>query len=226
MNTKYTQPSFTTKAFHCPICGVYSKQEWKKLSKARTVHEVYEENLSDSLFLKSNWDKPFYVSICDHCNEESVWYKKNLIYPLNGNSPPPHVDMPEKIKSLYLEASAIVVPSPKGASALLRLTLEELMISLGAKGKSIDAKIGYLVEQGLRKEIQQAMDIVRIVGNGAVHPGTINLDDDTEMANRLFGLINLIVESMITQPKEIEGMYKTLPKKKILGIEQRDKKKK
>ena len=67
-----------------------------------------------------------------------------------------------------------------------------------------------MVKKGLPAKVQQALDIVRVVGNNAVHPGQIDLKDDTETANSLFGLINLIVDVMVTQPKEIEKMYKSI----------------
>jgi hypothetical protein len=66
------------------------------------------------------------------------------------------------------------------------------------------------VQKGLDKRIQQALDVVRVVGNAAVHPGQIDLRDDKTIANKLFGLVNVIVESQITQPQHIEAMYDTV----------------
>ena len=45
----------------------------------------------------------------------------------------------------------------------------------------------------------------------AVHPGTVDLADDSETVNKLFKLVNLIVEEMITKPREINGLYEELP---------------
>ena len=56
-----------------------------------------------------------------------------------------------------------------------------------------------------------------------MHPGQINLDDNNETAHRLFELINLIANTMITQPKEIDNIYNTLPKEKLKSITERDK---
>lgn len=51
------------------------------------------------------------------------------------------------------------------------------------------------------------------------------MDDTSKVANHLFGLVNMIVEQMITQPKEIETMYKDLvPKKDKEKIKKRDQK--
>src|SRR5229473_2853992 len=54
-------------------------------------------------------------------------------------------------------------------------------------------------------------DIIRVIGNNAVHPGTIDLRDDQATALALFDLLNLIVDEMITRPREIDEIYKRLP---------------
>ena len=56
-------------------------------------------------------------------------------------------------------------------------------------------------------DVQRALDIVRVVGNNAVHPGVIDFRDNPEIALKLFKLINIIVEQMITQPKELSELY-------------------
>ena len=66
------------------------------------------------------------------------------------------------------------------------------------------------------------MDIVRIVGNEAVHPGEINLDDNSEMAIKMFRLMNMIIEKMIIDPRELEELYNTMPDDKLEGIKNRD----
>ena len=63
--------------------------------------------------------------------------------------------------------------------------------------------------------LQQAMDTVRIVGNDAVHPGEINVDDNKEIAYMMFKLINFIVEKMVVEPKVIEAIYNTMPEEQI-----------
>ena len=106
---------------------------------------------------------------------------------------------------------------------MLRLVIQKLCKHLGEKGKDINEDIASLVSKGLSPKVQQGLDIVRVVGNNAVHPGQIDLKDDTETANRLFGLVNLIANVMITQPKHVEEMYKTVvPKTQRDAIDKRD----
>jgi len=52
--------------------------------------------------------------------------------------------------------------------------------------------------------------------------GQIDLNDSKEIAYKLFELINIIAQTMITQPKEISNMYSSLPGDKLEGIEKRD----
>jgi len=72
-------------------------------------------------------------------------------------------------------------------------------------------------------QIQQALDIVRVVGNHAVHPGKIDLKDDKATVVRLLELVNLIAEQMISQPKHVKAMFDSLPDEQRQQIERRDK---
>lgn len=145
-----------------------------------------------------------------------------MIYPFGGAAPLPNPDMPEDIKKDYEEARSVLSISPRGSAALLRLAVQKLCKELGEKGKNINDDIASLVQKGLPARVQQALDIVRVTGNDAVHPGTIDLNDTPDIAAKLFGLVNLIVDNQITQPKVIDELYGGLPIDKLQGIQQRD----
>ena len=91
-------------------------------------------------------------------------------------------------------------------------------------GKNINSDIAALVKKGLDPRVQQALDVVRVIGNNAVHPGQIELKDDRVTAEKLFGLVNLITEIMISQPKHVGAMFDSLPEAVREGIEKRDNK--
>ena len=72
--------------------------------------------------------------------------------------------------------------------------------------------------------VQKALDVVRVVGNKAVHPGQIAFDvDSKETAIALMKLVNMITVRMITEPKEIDSMFEQLPDTAKNAIENRDK---
>jgi len=70
--------------------------------------------------------------------------------------------------------------------------------------------------------VQKSLDVVRVVGNEAVHPGTMDLKDDRDTATTLFGLVNAITDQMITHPKTVNAMYEKLPPGKKAAIAARD----
>lgn len=143
----------------------------------------------------------------------------------NDSLPKPHKDMPISIREDYEEAQDVFPYSARSAAALLRLALQKLCKELGEKGKDINDDIRSLVKKGLPDHIQQALDIVRIVGNEAVHPGVINIRDNPEIAMELFTLINEIVEDQIAMKQRIKTRYDSLPKTKLKAIEEKDAKK-
>jgi hypothetical protein len=163
------------------------------------------------------------ISKCYSCDRIAVWRADELIYPVNHLSIAPNDGMPDDVKADFMEANEIIDKSPRGAAALLRLCVQKLMPHLGEKGDNINDDIASLVKKGLDIRIQRALDVVRVVGNNAVHPGQIDLKDDKTIATKLFGLVNVIVESQITQAKHIEEMFETVvPESVKAQIEKRD----
>ena len=146
-----------------------------------------------------------------------------MISPSNASIMPPSSDLRKDIQEDYNEARSILTTSPRGAAAILRLCIQKLCQQLGLPGRNLDEDIGTLVKNGLPARIQKALDIVRVIGNNAVHPGVLDITDDIETASKLFELVNHIAYSMITQPKEIEGLYTTkVPEAQKERIEKRD----
>lgn len=100
--------------------------------------------------------------------------------------------------------------------------MQKLCAVLGEPGKDINKDIGSLISKGLSGKVQQALDIVRVIGNEQVHPGVLDVRDNPEIVLQLFGLINYIVEDRISRPRELENLYGRLPPEKLRGIEGRD----
>lgn len=164
-----------------------------------------------------------HVSRCFVCDREALWLGDQLTYPRReADVAEPNLDLPPDVKGDYEEAALVLADSPRSAAALLRLALQKLCSFLVGRHGDIDEMIGELVKRGLSPMIQQALDVVRVIGNEAVHPGTIDLRDDHGTASRLFTLINLVAEAMITQPRHVQELYSSLPPNKLKGIEDRN----
>lgn len=217
---KHIAPALNLKSFHCPHCGVVSEQTWsdRGVSCGYTQKQANGQSIGTSYPLENTA-----VAKCKHCNLFSMWHNQKMVFPLTGNVEMANPDLPEDIKNDYNEAKDIVNISPRGAAALLRLAVQKLCIHLGEKGANINDDIKSLVKKGLPQTMQQALDSVRVVGNNAVHPGTIDLNDNIEIAYALFGFVNIICEMLISQPKKVKEYYeKHIPENIRNGIEKRD----
>lgn len=164
-----------------------------------------------------------HLSKCFACKKLAIWVGDKVHFPnTEAAVPSSNEDIPGDIRRDYAEAAEIVGSSPRAAAALLRLAIQKLCSHLLEREGAINEMIGDLVSRGLSPLIQRALDVVRVIGNEAVHPGSIDLRDDQTTAMQLFGLVNLIAEAMISQPKHVMALYGTLPPDKVAGIEQRD----
>jgi hypothetical protein len=145
-----------------------------------------------------------------------------LLFPPEVHGEEPNEDLPVDILTDYAEARRILNLSPRGAAALLRLAVQKLCKHLGEGGRNLNLDIACLVEKGLSPIVQKSLDAVRVIGNEAVHPGTLDLKDGRETASKLFRLVNVIAEQMITHPRHVSEIYEELPEAKRKEIEKRD----
>lgn len=201
---EYKSPKFEEKGFNCPHCGAYTQQTWKQGIFGSVTYRIH-------------------IATCFKCGRYSIWNNDQMIFPLLSTAPLPHPDMPEVIKADYQEAGNILSISPRGACALLRLAIQKLCDELVEGNKDLNKKIAELVKRGLPAQLQKAFDFVRVTGNDAVHGlGEINIEDNPEIAQALFALINMIIEKMITEPIQVNKLYNMIPENKRVAIEERD----
>lgn len=215
----FIAPEFKLNAFHCPTCGTYAHMHWEHLMG-------YHNRLSN-----------YYDATCSKCNKTSCWrfLRTDLndagnqipigepIYPDFGISSLPENDMPDDVKTDYIEASRIFSRSPRGAAALLRLGLQKLCKHLGQPGKNINDDVRSLAaSHTLPPLVVKVADTVRITGNNAVHPGEMSDEDFDHVASKMFELLNFIVKKAITEPKELEALYSRTPEKPRMDAETKD----
>lgn len=243
-------PEYKSEKFTCPHCGIIAKQDWANYNALcsfaadiyshayydyrKQIQDYQQEAIEKFLtYMNKNFKdflEPFIpreLSIvkCHSCNNVSLWMSEIMVYPRRILISPPNSDLNEDIKKLYFEGALILNDSPKGATALLRLAMQKLLIQIGKEGKNINSDIKDLVSDGLSPKVQKSLDLLRVIGNNAVHPGQINLDDNKDIAITLFKVLNLIADEMITKPKEIDQLYDgILPPEAKENIQKRDNK--
>jgi len=203
----YTPPSLNESAFHCPHCRAYANHIWYEALGIGTGRLHMPE-----------WR----VSQCTHCGDLTIWNCNTMVYPDSSLAPLPNPDLPAEIIADFEEARSIVQRSPRGAAALFRLCIQKLCIHLGESGQNLNSDIASLVRKGLNPKVQKSLDIVRVIGNASVHPGTLDLQDQPQTAVQLATLINMIADAMITQPKLVDQLYDGLPETKKEEIKRRD----
>jgi hypothetical protein len=70
--------------------------------------------------------------------------------------------------------------------------------------------------------IVKAMDVVRVTGNNAVHPGELDIADNAEIVSTLARLVNVIAENRISIPKKVGALYDGLPESAREAAEKRN----
>lgn len=214
MIREYKNPAYQETAFNCPHCNVLAKMDWYNLSawsgsviSRATYRDIENKDACE----------------CTNCYEYSLWelktygdaYEHIMIYPSIKHGEPAHIEMPEDVKLDYEEARLIFGHSPRGAAALLRLTLQKLMVYLGEDGSHIHSNIKNLIAKNTMSDIiLKALDATRIIGNESVHPGRMLESDREIVSQHLFKFINLVIEKGIAEPKLVEEMYSKTPETK------------
>ncbi len=201
------------------------------LEEQKKVYDYGKRVVSKEIFFDTSyWNGTelelvnLYLSKCRSCEQISVWHHDTVLYPSTHYHLEPNSDLNDDIKADFLEATSILDLSPRGAAALLRLCIQKLCKQLGQSGENINDDIKNLVKSGLDTRIQKILDVVRVIGNESVHPGTIDLRDDRGTAQKLFELVNRIAYDTITHKREVDSLYESLPKSKRDAIEKRDSK--
>lgn len=208
----YIAPALRLSPFTCPICATVAQQVWSY----RVAHWPYQTGHPEPV--------PMDMCRCMACDVVSFWSSETQlqVHPRVTAAPMPHPDLPESAASDYLEARQVASESPRAAAALLRLCVQKLLPVLGGKGRNINEDIGLLVTKGLPGQVKDALDICRVVGNNAVHPGELDVRDDSELVSQLFVLINYIVGQTIEREKALAELMSKLPSGTVDAISKRD----
>src|SRR4029453_244700 len=149
------------------------------------------------------------ISYCFNCNQMCLWVYDQLVWPARPSPEPERHVVPNERRE-YEEASQALEASPRGAAALLRLAIEKLCKELGVSGESLKDDIAFVVREDVDARVQKVLDAARIIESNAGRPGPIGLGDDRATAETLSGLVNLICEKMIMEPRHLQAVYTKL----------------
>ncbi|MGI0041211.1 MAG: DUF4145 domain-containing protein, partial [Nitrosopumilaceae archaeon] len=159
------EPDILKEAFRCPTCNMIAHQSQKIVAKNIPIDPLEHPDIFTE----------YQITQCSACKHVALWYDSNLIYPIKSVAPHAYENMQEDIKKDYEEAYDIFPYSTRGSCALLRLCIEKFCLELGEKDGTLNQKIGNLVEKKIISEdIQKALDSIRIIGNDALHPLSVN----------------------------------------------------
>lgn len=211
MKPQLVPMSFGSSFFTCPFCLVNSQQGWfEALDRSVQTPPLIVEDLV--------------TGRCLNCQKRTVWYRKELVFPKAISTAPEATEyMPEEIVQDFREAREVIQISPRASCALLRLCIQKICILQGKQGRNLNRDIGDLVLSGLSTQTQRALDVVRIIGNRAVHPSEIFDDDSESVARYIFDLVNSIVDDLFGKEKKLQQAYLALPQELRDEIDKRDK---
>ena len=246
---RYVPPGPHKQSFTCPRCGVLAQQKWYPLlydpgdwiaqisEWARAISTKWARDLltvrdyplgpflsqvsklpSDlSPVIESN--NHLYIAFCQHCDGFTLWLGDAMIYPQVGGAPPPHEEMPPRVRELYEEARGVLPASPRASAALLRVALEGLLEEAGYRQGRLADRLEKAREDGkLSPDTYKLAETLRYAGNAAAHyePWKINPsqgEEDREMVYHLFVFVNYVTDELIAKPRQIGEMARKINEK-------------
>jgi hypothetical protein len=224
MSSQGIEPRLGAESFSCPHCNALANQDWYSLflkpENADEVLVLTPETVSVRTEGKNEWNNikeidqfverlkrnevtyvyqnhsqslkvkmaNLHLSSCHSCNGFALWVGERLAFPINVDKTPAFVE--EDVE----EAAAILNESPRGATALMRVCIQKLMPLLKQDGEKLNDSMSSLVRKGLEVEIQQAMEVLQVLGNDPVQPTGLDTQEDKEMALRFVDSLKAILE--------------------------------
>ncbi len=237
--TKSTIPKLLANVFSCPNCGDTAEQKWAQLFwEGEYIPTDPNGEIPEVPYHPASVDgsegvpRVVLQAKCMSCDKGSLWSAAKsqskdgfaifrsgrMLFPRyrKRKSLPPEAG--NIAKRYYRDANAIAKISPQAAAALLRATIEALCRQiLGDKRSSLSEMIKVLQSKyHFDKEVEQAMHVLRIIGNEALHPTELNYSvrATTTTVNKLFMLVDYIVASTIVKSKLVRQLTAQHEKKK------------
>ncbi len=102
MAMEYVPPKHDLDRFNCPFCNAYAHQQWFGASLAKY------HNRQNGAFQHGEIIPDLEVKQCASCSKISIWYEKEMVFPVLSFAPRPHPDTPDDITVDYNEAREVL----------------------------------------------------------------------------------------------------------------------
>jgi hypothetical protein len=161
-----------------------------------------------------------FVAVCQTCNQVLVYSQLEelleegfadavLTWPKFGLS----YAVPERIRSIYDEASRIQKIAPNAFAVQIRRGLEAICIDRGATQGTLQQNIHELADRGeIPKTLVEASGLLRLIGNIGAHAGEREVHP--LQASALNQFFQAIVEYLYVSPKMIQQFKASWDKSK------------
>ncbi len=192
---EFSNPKYLGAVYICPHCHSSCQMVWTYHLPPKTLESPEVS-----------------IAYCVGCEKPNIWVDEQLIYP-DAPGIAPNEDMPEGSKQLFIEAQSVIGKSPRASCMLLRLCIETLLTELGYKQEKLVQKIEAVSKD--YPSIQKALTACRKNGNKFVHDFLPNDEvsdesngiDNLTAASLMSNVINFIVDTIVTQEKNINMLF-------------------
>ena len=137
-------------------------------------------------------------------NDGSFDYEKfyTTLYPIETYQ---EINVPEKVKKAFSSALKVYHIDKNICMIALRRTLEIICNDKGANGINLEKKIIDLSQKGIfPKPINEASDILRLIGNEAAHGDDINYNE--QIIKEMINFTQIIIEYVYVIPYKIQNI--------------------
>jgi hypothetical protein len=222
MDSDQVEPKLGAESFCCPYCNTVAHQDWCSLflkpEKCADVvvltleaalllnseegdkneSEQLAERLRDNVVTYEYQKHPrnlrvklvnVHVSTCYNCKGFALWVRDQLAFPIRA----------EGVPEDFEEAAAVLNKSPRGATALMRLCIQNTMKLLKEQGSTFDENTSSLVRKGLEVEIQQTMDVLQVLRKNPLQSesGGLEIDEEADTKKVLTSLKEILERRML-----------------------------
>jgi hypothetical protein len=191
------------------------KLKWaERMASGRPFLEVHREFRNRDISNVS-------ISYCFSCNEIGLWVGDQLVWPKGATSPEPKLDALPDVPQENENVNQTLDASPRGAAVLLRLATEKLCKELGETEQGPRPTIASPLQEEVDARVLKALEAIRIIESNAMPPDYVGVRDDRATAETLSGLVNLICEKMMIEPRHLQALYTRVREGAQSAIEQR-----